>query len=147
VVISDTIPTFLKTLNEGGNLGVETRSWPDYFAIVADRLRAYGIIPVLVLGTAGLVWLAFQPKLRYLFGLLTACFIVFVLFTLVGYKVDMVLKQVWFVLPAMALGAGAALNAIWDRGLAGKVATTAFCVFLPWTAMVLWVTRIVISHH
>lgn len=147
VVLGDTIPTFARTLNQGGGLGVKTRPWPEYLGIVVDRLWAYGLVPVLMFSVAGLALVGLAVKQRFLFTLLAAWFAIFVIFTIVGYRVDMVFKQAWFVIPAVALGTGVVLSKSYARGLIGRVVTLGVCAYLPWTALVLWVTRIVFSHH
>ena len=47
-----------------------------------------------------------------------------------------------FLYPALCLGAGPALAALWSRGRAGRTAVVSLVAFLAWYGLAFWVVQI-----
>ena len=47
-----------------------------------------------------------------------------------------------FLYPALCLGAGPALAALWPRGRAGRVVVTGLVAFLAWYGLAFWIVQI-----
>ena len=77
----------------------------------------------------------------------------FVVFSLVGWKVDMVDKQIWFVVPLVCALAGGALLLVWQQvrqpllRTGGRLAIVALTGWLTYSAGALWFYRIFIKRH
>jgi hypothetical protein len=97
-----------------------------------------------VLGGAG------GEHVRWLVG---AWLAVFVLFSLVGWKVDMVDKQVWFIVPLVCALAGMALVRAWRAAewplmqYGARLAVTALTAWLVYASAGLWIYRIFVKRH
>lgn len=151
-IVAETLPRLLESLRQGGTgLGVRPVSWPEYLFQHLLRLSSlsYGLIGplVLALGSAFLRWPAEEagaaqevPRLRR--GVLGAWFGTAFLFFLVGFRVDMVDKEIWFVLPAVALCAAVALERLWRWGWAGRLLVIGLLLFLAVASLQTWVFRL-----
>ena len=82
--------------------------------------------------------------------LLAAWFGVFALFVALGTRVDMVDKEVWFVLPAVAICAGAACDALlrwWGGRVVERALVALYLAELTWGGVTLWLVRIIAVRH
>lgn len=145
-IAEKTIPRFLESLRQGGaGLGVRPVSWPEYLLQHLLRLSglSYGLIGplALALGSTFLRWPEGEtrPLRRWV---LLAWFGTALLFFLIGFRVDMVDKEIWFVLPAVALCAAMALEWLWRRGRAGRVLVIGLLLFLAAASLYTWVFRL-----
>jgi len=103
---------------------------------------SYGLLLPLLLTVAGLVvgWRRYrQPLLRWL---MIAWFGTGFLFFLLDYRVDLVAKYLFFVMPALAIGAAIALDWLWQRWPAGRVLVVASYLFLAVASLQTWIHRL-----
>lgn len=141
-----TVPRILESLRQGGvGLGVRPISWPEYLLQHLVRLSglSYSLtVPLaLALGSTFLRWPGGETRLLRRWVLL-AWFGTALLFFLIGFRVDMVDKEIWFVLPAVALCAAVVLERLWYQGKAGRVLVVAILLFLAAAALYTWVFRL-----
>jgi hypothetical protein len=104
-----------------------------------QRPVAYGLalaLPLALLSLAGL-------RRRRQRALMICWAVVAVLFTVVGSRVDMVDKHVFFFVPAMALLAGALLSRLWQRGWPARLVVASIYVFTLVAALDLWIYRVI----
>jgi hypothetical protein len=149
-ILTRTIPRLLASTQEGGTgLGKEASTWSEYLRSHLVRLSSlgYSLVWPIVLALASLLtgWkhAVENPERRSLKrGLLIAWIGTALVFFLVGYRVDMVDKEIWFVLPALALCAAVTLEWLWRRGPAGRVVTIATNVYLVAASLFFWVLRL-----
>ena len=76
---------------------------------------------------------------------LAAWYTVGVLFMLAGYRVSMVDKQLFYILPALCLCWAVYADRYWRRGRAAQLMILALYAFTLATALDLWVIRIIRS--
>lgn len=151
-LLTVTLPAFRAQLAAGGSLGAAGASLPftSYLAGYLAILFDYGVLISLLLAPFG-VWVLLRGAHHRLAGpLLAAWFAVFVLFVVVGARVDMVNKQTWFILPALALGAGVACDALLARGpraWLSRAAVGLYAAHLTIAGLALWVGRIFYTRH
>lgn len=148
-VIAQTLPAFQQQLAAGQALGVKATPLPTYAARYVAHLWEYGIVVTLLLAPFG-AWVLLRRSHHDLAGpLLAAWFAVFASFALVGTRIDMVSKEIWFVLPAAALGAGVACDALLARwtGRLGRGAVALYLAHLTWGGVTLWLVRIISVRH
>ena len=141
-----TIPRLLESLRQGGvGLGVRPVSWPEYLLQHLVRLSGLSyslIVPLaLALGSTFLCWPRgeVRPLRRWI---LLAWFGTALLFFLIGFRVDMVDKEIWFVLPAVALCAAVVLERFWRWGKVGRALVIAFFLFLLAASLYTWIFRL-----
>ncbi len=146
VALTQTLPAFASALVSQGTLTTRTATLSQYLASNVNALGNYGLTPIILLGSWGalLVWGRWRYDTK---GLVLGWLGVLVLFGVVGFKVDMVLKHVWFTVPLMACLAGPGLLAVGRRGLAGLTLSVAFLSFLAWASSTLWTWRIWVASH
>jgi len=65
------------------------------------------------------------------------------LFTVAGSRIDMVDKQVFYLVPALALLAGQLLGRLWQRGLPARLVVASVYIFTFAAALDLWFFRII----
>jgi hypothetical protein len=139
-----TIPYFLHAGDGEGVNAVARPPFGDYLAAYWPRLgyfRAgghYGMQLILVIGLAGL--LLVRP--RWVRILLGAWLAVGALFLVAGSRMSMVDKHVFYVLPALALGAGALLGRLWRRGRAAPLVIGATAALTLLSAVIMWFFRV-----
>ncbi|MBA3947613.1 MAG: hypothetical protein H0X37_24040 [Herpetosiphonaceae bacterium] len=107
-ILVRTIPHFTSSIEQGGkDLGVTPLSWPMYLWKYVYLLDIYGMYLPLTLGIAGW-WLGIRKLgTKSLFTpLMTSWMVIAILFWLVGFRVDMVDKQLFWLMPWMAIGTG-----------------------------------------
>ncbi len=155
--IAQTLPAFRGEIAQGAAIGgIERDPFPLYAWRYLGRLARYGVLLSLLLAPLGAWALLRGPRGRLAGTVLGAWFAVFALFFLVGARLDMVDKEVWFILPAVAVCAGVACDATLDRarrwGLGGRwrlhhALLAAYLGSLAWGGIALWIFRITVVRH
>jgi hypothetical protein len=65
-----------------------------------------------------------------------------VVFTIIGSRIAMVDKQIFYLLPALALLAGRLFSWLWQRGSAARLIVASAYLFTFLAALDLWIYRI-----
>jgi hypothetical protein len=144
-MIERTLPYFSQTIREGqAVVGLEQESFGEYLAKFPNRLDYSGrplyhglLIPLVLYLPALVLYRRRLPR-----ALLASAWLIALLFTVVGLRVPMVDKQVYWLIPFAALAGGAVFARFWGAGRAGRVATVAFYLFTLAAALDLWVYRV-----
>ncbi len=146
VAVTQTLPAFAGALASQGTLTTRTGTVWQYVGGNISSLGNYGLLPILIIGLwgAALAWLRLGTYHRAIVGLWIG---VLVLFGLVGYKVDMVLKHVWFTVPLLAALSGPVLWNLGRRERAGLLLASGVLVYLTWASISLWTWRIWEASH
>jgi hypothetical protein len=108
-----------------------------------QRPVAYGLQLALLLAIVSLGNLG-RPRLR---ALLICWAIVAALFTVVGSRIDMVDKQIFYLAAALALLAGRLLAQLWQRGLPARLVVASVYLFTFVAALDLWIFRIMTTRQ
>jgi len=108
-----------------------------------QRPVAYGLQLALLLAIVSLGSLG-RPRLR---ALLICWAIVAALFTVVGSRIDMVDKQIFYLAAALALLAGRLLAQLWQRGLPARLVVASVYLFTFVAALDLWIFRIMTTRQ
>ncbi len=149
-LLTQTLPTLLEAARQGGTgLGTAPVSWSEYLQSNLERFSGlnYGLLLPILLALGSLLtgWrhaaspAAPSPLRRWLLG---AWFGTALLFFLVGFRVDMVDKEVWFAMPAVALGAAVTLDWFWKRWRTGRALALLVYLFLAAAALLSWIGRL-----
>jgi hypothetical protein len=178
-ILFNTLPSFGQQIGEGNSLGFGSRSLSFYYGIYTDHIfNQYGVGAVLTVALAVYGFLLFAPRslaqasiqkehdtvnltelqLTQLqngptLWFMGSWFSVFVLFGFVGWKVDMVDKQVWFIMPLTIVLAGVGGLFLWQKlsrptlSYAGRVLVLACALWLTYSAASLWIYRLVFKRH
>lgn len=148
-LLNATLPAFRAELAAGRSLGGTTPPASEYAARYIANLWHYGVLLSLLAVPAGWIALARRPRHPAAAPLLAAWFAVFVFFAIAGAKIDMVSKEVWFVLPAVAICAGVAIDGWLTRwpGRIAKLASGLFFWQLAAAGLLLWAVRIATVRH
>jgi hypothetical protein len=152
-MIERTVPYVLSLATRGPeSVGVERdTSFVQYMAGFWRHLRYdmrpdgflfYGILIPLIFCLPGFVALR---KRRLMWAVLAAWYTVALLFMVAGYRVSMVDKQIFYIVPALCLCWAVYADRYWRRGRWGKVLIVAVYAFTLATAIDLWVIRIIRS--
>ena len=64
------------------------------------------------------------------------------LFVVIGARISMVDKQVFYIIPALALGVGLLAGRLWRRGLPARLVVAGFYLFAFVAALQMWIYRI-----
>lgn len=148
-IIERTIPYFMQIGTQSTeSVGVVRAPFSEYFAGFFPALRYdfvenpylyYGLfIPIAVVIPAFLMlW-----KRRTLWIFAAAWFTVAVVFMFAGYKISMVDKQLFYIVPLLALCWAVYADRLWLRGGAGRVIVTTTVLFTLVSALQLWIIRI-----
>jgi hypothetical protein len=149
-LLTNTLPAFGSQLDQGQALGVKAVPFPLYTWRYFGRVFYYGLLISLLLTPLGL-WRLLRGAHDRLAGPLFAAWLaVFGLFFLAGTRIDMVDKEMWFVLPALAICAGVACDTILrrlPRFRLGSAAVALYLGYLTWAAAALWLFRIMVVRH
>jgi len=145
LILERTVPYFFQSGQSApANVGVQQRE--SFLAYLTqyiprfgyfDRPVAYGLQLALLLAAVGLMGL--RTRLR---ALLICWVLVAALFTIVGSRIDMVDKQIFYLVPALALLAGRPLARLWQRGLPARIVVASVYLFTFAAALDLWLFRI-----
>jgi hypothetical protein len=169
-LLTETLPAFGSGLSQGEALGIERDSFGVYALKYLGRLWYYGVLVSLLLTPLGAAKLLRGEHDRLAGPLLASWFAVLALFFVAGSRIDMVDKELWFTVPAIALCAGIACDAIltWlgarldplGSGLRARSATLysvatrfgaavlgLYLAHLTWIALALWYFRIMVTRH
>ena len=151
-IVERTIPYVLSLATSGPeSVGVERPPFSEYLLSFWRHLRYdmrpdgflyYGLLIPLVFVVPGFVALRKRPLL---WVMLAAWFSVGTLFMLVGYRVSMVDKQLFYIVPAICLCWAIYAERFWRRGWWGKALVATIYLFTLATALDLWVSRILRS--
>jgi hypothetical protein len=145
LILERTVPYFLGASQPGPASGgaQQRESFLTYLTQYIPRTGyfrrpvAYGLQLALLLAAAGLAGLA-KTRLRVL---LICWVLVAALFTIAGSRIDMVDKQVFYLVPALALLAGHLLARLWQRGLPARLVVASVYLFTCAAALDLWFFR------
>ena len=146
-ILARTIPKFTGAIQEGGKeLGVTPITWPEFLHKYVYLLDIYGMYLPLGLGLAGW-WLGARAwGWRSLFGLLmTTWLIIAIVFWFIGFRVDMVDKQLFWLMPWMGIGTGIAVDRLLERRTVQRWVVPLLAIaalYLASDALYLWVHRI-----
>ncbi len=146
LILERTVPYFLQSGQPAATgAGVQQReSFLTYLTQYIPRTGyfgrpvAYGLQLALLLAAVSLAGLA-RSRLR---ALLICWVLVAALFTVAGSRIDMVDKQVFYLVPALALLAGRLLARLWQRGLPARLVVASVYIFMFASALDLWIFRI-----
>jgi hypothetical protein len=148
-ILERTVPYVLNLATAGPqSVGVERPPFSEYMLSFWRHLRYdmrpdgflyYGLLIPLMFVIPGFVALRRQPLL---WVMLAAWFSVGTLFMFVGYRVSMVDKQLFYIVPAICLCWGVYAARFWQRGWWGRVLVITIYAFTLATALDLWVIRI-----
>lgn len=114
---------------------LDYRIWP------GDYLY-YGIGIPMLFTVPGFIALRRRPMVWLIFA---AWFVVAVLFMFAGYRISMVDKQLFYLLPVMCVCWAVYAERYWMRGVAGRVFVTSVFVLSLVSAIALWLQRIATS--
>ncbi len=174
--VGDTIKTltdFNQQLAEGNSLGFPPRPLTYYYGIYTNHIfNFYGAGAILTLALTVFGFLLCGPRLLKQLPAtrpnepdlttLSSCpnlwfmgswFAVFVFFGLVGWKIDMVDKQVWFVLPLAIVLASVAIVWCWQKlhgpilKYAGRALVVSCTLWLTYSSVSLWIYRLAFKRH
>jgi hypothetical protein len=151
-IVERTIPYMLSLAASGPeSVGVARPLFSDYlfsfwrhlrYDMRPDGFLYYGLLIPLAFVGPGFVALRKRPLL---WVMLAAWFSVGTLFMLVGYRVSMVDKQLFYIVPAICLCWAIYAERFWRRGWWGKALVATIYLFTLATALDLWVIRILRS--
>jgi hypothetical protein len=147
LILERTVPYFLQGSqpSAAGSGAQQREAFLTYLAQYIPRTGyfrrppiAYGLQLALLLAAVSLAGLG-RPRLR---AVLICWALVAALFTVAGSRIDMVDKQVFYLVPALALLAGRLLARLWQRGLPARLVVASIYIFTFASALDLWIFRI-----
>jgi hypothetical protein len=151
-IIERTIPYMATVMTQGPqSVGVERPPFGQYmwsfvphldYRIWPGDFLFYGIAIPILFTVPGFIALRNRPLL---WMLMAAWFTVSLLFMLVGYRISMVDKQLFYILPIMCICWAVCAEWIWRRGWWGQALILAVLGYSLYTALDQWVFRIVTS--
>jgi hypothetical protein len=158
-MVERTVPYVLSLATRGPeSVGVERAPFSEYMAgfwrplgytLRPDGFLFYGLLIPLLFCLPGFLALRPQkggaPERALLWIILAAWFTVGVLFMLAGYRVSMVDKQLFYIVPALCLCWAVYADRYWRRGRAAQLMILLIYAFTLATALDLWVIRIIRS--
>jgi hypothetical protein len=158
-MVERTVPYVLSLATRGPeSVGVERAPFSEYMAgfwrplgytLRPDGFLFYGLLIPLLFCLPGFLALRPQkggaPERALLWIILAAWFTVGVLFMLAGYRVSMVDKQLFYIVPALCLCWSVYADRYWRRGRAAQLMILLIYAFTLATALDLWVIRIIRS--
>ncbi len=173
--ISKTLSSFDSSLSSKGSLGgFGDRTFPYYLGLYANHVTfRYGVGALIVVALVVFGWLLFSKRPRqgdqYALDssapnetalrspahlwLYSTWLAVFMLFGLAQWKVDMVNKQVWFVLPLAVVLAGLGLDWFWQRYKTpallwvSRAVVAALVAWTTYAALALWIERVFVKRR
>ncbi len=151
-IIARTLP-YMQTVFTSGpqSVGVERPPFRDYilgfiphldYRIWPGDYLYYGIGIPLLFTLPGFIALRRQPLIWIVFATWLS---VALLFMLAGYRISMVDKQIFYMLPMMSVCWAVYADRIWQRGRWGQAFVVAILALTLVTALNQWVMRIAIS--
>ena len=148
-IIQRTIPYFLQiSVNSPTTVGVARPPLGTYFYNFLPLLRYdfvmnpylyYGLFMPMLLVIPGYLLLF---KRQTLWAYMTAWFVVALLFMMAGYRISMVDKQIFYILPIVMICWAVIADRFWRRGWSGRLMVTMMLLYTLVSALYLWVVRI-----
>ena len=148
-IIARTIPYFLQiSVNSPATLGVERPPLGLYLYNFLPALRYdfvwspylyYGLFIPILMTIPGFILLY---KKQTLWAYMSAWFVVALAFMMVGYRISMVDKQIFYILPIVMICWAVIADRFWRRGWSGKIMVTVIVLYTLVSALYLWVVRI-----
>jgi hypothetical protein len=140
-----TVPYFLQAATPDTSVGLQNRDpfWV-YLANYWPRMGylrqsgSYGLQLALPLGLLGM----FSIRDRRARVALACWLAVALAFLLVGSRISMVDKHLFYFIPALALGVGRIAGRLWRRGPSARLVVASFYLFTFAAALALWIYRI-----
>jgi hypothetical protein len=157
-MVERTVPYVLSLATQGPeSVGVERAPFGEYMAgfwrhllydLRPDGFLYYGLLIPLIFCLPG--FFALRPRAStqaspLLWLTLAAWYSVGLFFMVAGYRVSMVDKQIFYIVPALCICWAVFAERFWRRGVWGKVLIVAVYAFTLATALDLWVIRIIRS--
>jgi hypothetical protein len=144
-ILERTVPYFLQAATPDTSVGLQNRDpFLTYLANYWPRMEylrasgAYGLQLALPLGLLGMFCIRDRRARVAL-----ACWLaVALLFLVVGSRISMVDKHVFFAIPALALGVGLLAGRLWRRGMPGRFVVFSVYLFTFVAALNIWIYRI-----
>jgi len=148
-ILERTLPYFVNIgINDASAVGVERPGFAEYMLSstvllhytfgINDHLY-YGIfIPVLLTLPGFLRLRAHQPLWSYM----SAWYLIAIVFWLVGTRISMADKQLFYIFPIICICTAIVLAGWWRRGVSGQIMGVTIMLFTLWSALQLWVYRI-----
>lgn len=145
-ILEQTVPYLLRVGSSDTSVGLQNREpfltylmnyWPRM-----DYLRAsgsYGLQLAVCLGTLGL----FHFRERRAQVVFVAWLAVSLIFLVVGSRISMVDKHLFFAIPALAVGFGWTMGELWKRGRFGQILVWSIYAFTFFAALNVWIYRII----
>jgi len=148
-IIERTIPYFLQiSVNSPTTVGVARPPLGTYFYNFLPLLRYdfvlnpylyYGLFMPMLLVIPGYLLLF---KRQTLWAYMTAWFVVALVFMMAGYRISMVDKQIFYILPIVLICWAVIADRFWRRGWSGRLMVTLMVLYTLVSALYLWVVRI-----
>jgi hypothetical protein len=148
-IIQRTIPYFLQiSVNSPATVGVERPPLGVYLYNFIPSLRYdfvwnpylyYGLFIPILLTIPGFILLY---KRQTLWAYMSAWFVVALAFMMVGYRISMVDKQIFYILPIVMICWAVIADRFWRRGWSGRLMVTVMVLYTLVSALYLWVVRI-----
>lgn len=148
-IIARTIPYFLQiSVNSPATVGVERPPLSVYLYNFIPALRYdfvwnpylyHGLFIPIILTIPGFILLY---KRQTLWAYMSAWFVVAMAFMMVGYRISMVDKQIFYILPIIMICWGVIADRLWRRGWSGQLMVTIITLYTLISALYLWVVRI-----
>jgi hypothetical protein len=99
----------------------------------------YGLFIPVILTLPGFLRLrAYQPLWSYM----SAWYLIAIVFWLVGTRISMADKQLFYIFPIICICTAVVLAGWWRRGVSGQIMGVIIMLFTLWSALQLWVFRI-----
>jgi hypothetical protein len=144
-ILERTVPYFLRATTADQSVGLQNRDpFLTYLANYWPRMEylresgSYGLQLALPLGLLGLFSIH-NRRMRVVF----ACWLAVALaFLVVGSRISMVDKHIFYLLPALALGVGLTMGRLWRRGLGARLIVASLYLFAFVAALDMWFYRI-----
>ena len=144
-ILERTIPYFLQAATPDTSVGLQNRDpFLTYLANYWPRMEylresgSYGLQLTLPLGLLGM----FSVRDRRMRAVFACWLAVAVAFLVVGSRISMVDKHVFYLIPALALGVGWTMGRLWRRGLGARLVVASFYLFAFVAALDMWLYRI-----
>lgn len=148
-IVERTLPYFINIgINDASAVGVERPGFGEYlissttllhYTFGVNNYLYYGLfIPVLLTLPGFLRLRTNQPLWSYM----TAWYIIAIIFWLVGTRISMADKQLFYIFPIICICTAVIMAGWWRRGVSGQIMGVTIMLFTLWSALQLWIFRI-----
>jgi hypothetical protein len=144
-IFERTIPYFLQAATPDTTVGLQNRDpFLAYLANYWPRMEylresgSYGLQLALPLGLLGM----FSVRDRFMRVVFACWLAVAVAFLVVGSRISMVDKHIFYLIPALALGVGLMMGRLWRRGFGARLVVASLYLFAFVAALDMWLYRI-----